>query len=629
MLGAQSLEQILGTSLMNMVQTEERKACQAFLDRAMGGQRGSFEVDLVGLTGSRHTLELHANAHPGAPDAIASVLISFRDVTESRRLEHSLVESATRQAEQEAAHDAERKRLLTDLELARKAQTDQFAADEQLTELERRLAESNDERAALQKSFGEEIARLQEALAEQRRQADMQSAACCPARRQRPAARRASRPLRRPRFRAAAASGDGRPAAERGRGPAADGHRAHRAAGRPRRRAAARGRHRQLPAARPGRAAQPRRRPHHAPAAARIRSAADLRVQLAAPARARVANGTGQRAGGPNRNARVRAGVVARRRRRRAGRAAVDGRGRAGRDSGPGRGREAGRRLRCDDTGRSREERGARGPRTGAGVDSKRDRSEAAGSRDALRHRYRRAPRRAQRVADRAGTPGRSHGGGRGRCRPEGLAAGGARTGDVRGAQGARRASGGTRGQRGHAACRARNPERRNRARARGARVGAPVGQRGLPGRARVGRGGRGRSHRRARRHPRQADRGARIRTRRPPRPSSKPPWRRPPSEPTMRWRRFSGPRTPLAPSASGSKTRCWPPWTASVPPSTRCRPRSPRARSPSAASARCSRRSSDLPRRPASPSTYRRRRCASAAAGEGDDDAPRRWPIG
>ena len=177
MLGAQSLEQILGTSLMNMVPTEERKACQAFLDRAMGGQRGSFEVDLVGLTGSRHTFELHASAHPGAPDAIASVLISFRDVTESRRLEQSLVESATRQAEQEAAHDAERKRLLTDIELARKAQTDQFAVDEQLTELERRLAESSDERNALTKSFGEEIARLQEALAEQRRLADTQSAA--------------------------------------------------------------------------------------------------------------------------------------------------------------------------------------------------------------------------------------------------------------------------------------------------------------------------------------------------------------------------------------------------------------------------------------------------------------------
>lgn len=177
MLGAQSLEQVLGTSLMNMVPAEEHKACLAFLDRALGGQRGSFEVDLIALTGSRHTFELHGNAHPGAPDAIASVLISFRDVTESRRLEQSLVEAAARQAEQEAAYEAERKRLTADLELARKAQTDQFAADEQLTELERRLAEASDERVAQQKAHAEEVARLQEALAEQRRQADLQSAA--------------------------------------------------------------------------------------------------------------------------------------------------------------------------------------------------------------------------------------------------------------------------------------------------------------------------------------------------------------------------------------------------------------------------------------------------------------------
>ena len=234
MLGAQSLEQILGTSLMNMVPTEERKACQAFLDRAMGGQRGSFEVDLVGLTGSRHTFELHASAHPGAPDAIASVLISFRDVTESRRLEQSLVEAATRQAEQEAAHEAERKRLLTDMELARKAQTDQFAVDEQLTEFERRLAESNDERVALQK-------------AHRRRDRPPAGGACraaaagrhavgglCQSSTATTSSSPSSKPVRRARLRAAAAARDGRPAAQRGRGPATDGHRADRAARGPR-----------------------------------------------------------------------------------------------------------------------------------------------------------------------------------------------------------------------------------------------------------------------------------------------------------------------------------------------------------------------------------------------------------
>lgn len=177
MMGAQTLEQILGTSLMNMVEVDERKACQAFLDRAAGGTRGSFEIDLVGLTGARHTLELHASAHPGAPDGISSVLISFRDVTESRRLEQSLVDAAARQAEREAAWEAERKQLVADFELARKAQSDQFAADEQLTELERRLAEAHEARVALERAHAEDVERLTAALADERRKLDLQLAA--------------------------------------------------------------------------------------------------------------------------------------------------------------------------------------------------------------------------------------------------------------------------------------------------------------------------------------------------------------------------------------------------------------------------------------------------------------------
>ena len=177
MLGAQTLEQVLGTSLMNMVEADERKACQAFIDRAVAGTRGSFEVDLVGLTGARHTLELHASAHPGAPDGISSVLISFRDVTESRRLEQSLVEAATRQTEQEAAWESERKQLVADFELARKAQSDQFAADDQLTELERRLAEGHESRAALERAHAEEVERLKTALSDERRKLDLQLAA--------------------------------------------------------------------------------------------------------------------------------------------------------------------------------------------------------------------------------------------------------------------------------------------------------------------------------------------------------------------------------------------------------------------------------------------------------------------
>lgn len=176
MLGAQSLEQILGTSMVSLVSSDERKNCQTFLERTAAGQRGSLEVDLVGLTGTRHTLELHACPHPGAPDAIASVLITFRDVTESRRLEQSLVDAAARQAEQESAYEAERSRLLADVDMARRAQSDQLVADEQLTELERRLAEGDEKRAEAASRHAAEIAELNDALAAERRRADEHAA---------------------------------------------------------------------------------------------------------------------------------------------------------------------------------------------------------------------------------------------------------------------------------------------------------------------------------------------------------------------------------------------------------------------------------------------------------------------
>jgi PAS domain S-box-containing protein len=176
MLGAAALDQILGRSLLSLVADGDQKTCKAFLERAAAGQRGSIEIDLVDFTGARHTLELHATQHPGAPDGIASTLVTFRDVTESRRLEQSLVDAAARQSELEAAHESERSRLLADLELARRAQSDSAAADEQLTELERRLADAEESRAALVRAHGEELARLREELEETRARADADAA---------------------------------------------------------------------------------------------------------------------------------------------------------------------------------------------------------------------------------------------------------------------------------------------------------------------------------------------------------------------------------------------------------------------------------------------------------------------
>lgn len=177
MLGAQGLEQVLGRSLLTLVVEKDQKACRTFLERVAGGQRGSLEVEIVDFTGTSHAVEVHATPHPGAPDGIASALITFRDVTEVRRLEQSLVDAAARQGELESAHEAERARLLADLELARRAGPDQTVLDEQLAELERRLAEAEESRAALSREHQEELDRLRQELEETRAQAESAAAA--------------------------------------------------------------------------------------------------------------------------------------------------------------------------------------------------------------------------------------------------------------------------------------------------------------------------------------------------------------------------------------------------------------------------------------------------------------------
>jgi PAS domain S-box-containing protein len=110
-LNAERLDQVLGTSFLKLLPEEERPNVSVFIERVISGHRGSIEVDLTGLTGTRHTMQLHASPHPGAPDGIDSVLATVRDITEARRLEQSLVESMARQAELAAAHDAEQARL--------------------------------------------------------------------------------------------------------------------------------------------------------------------------------------------------------------------------------------------------------------------------------------------------------------------------------------------------------------------------------------------------------------------------------------------------------------------------------------------------------------------------------------
>ena len=175
-LGAERLDQLLGTPLNALLPTEERGNLQVFIERVISGHRGSIEVDLTGLTGTRHTVQIHAGPHPGAPDGIESVLASIRDVTESRHLEQSLVEAMSRQTDLESTHDAERARLVAELEEARAAGASTAASSAELDALEARLAEAERARTELTYRHAAEIEGLTEALEERTRISEEQAA---------------------------------------------------------------------------------------------------------------------------------------------------------------------------------------------------------------------------------------------------------------------------------------------------------------------------------------------------------------------------------------------------------------------------------------------------------------------
>jgi PAS domain S-box-containing protein len=175
MLGARSLDQLLGSALISLVVEDERANCKSLIAEAISGKSETFEADVTGLTGTRQTIEFRAVAYPATTDGVPSAIVTLRDVTDGRRLAQSLVEAAAAQNEQSQAHAAERSRLLADLEQARHSQTD--ASEAQVAERERRLQELQEERAALQTAHEGELAGLREAQAEeQRRFADEMAA---------------------------------------------------------------------------------------------------------------------------------------------------------------------------------------------------------------------------------------------------------------------------------------------------------------------------------------------------------------------------------------------------------------------------------------------------------------------
>ncbi len=121
-------------------------------------------------------MQVRATAHPGAPDGIESVLLTLLDITESRRLEQSLVEAMTRKADEEAAYETERERLAVELRGALESQSDADTRLAEIAELKRRVDGLEHDRQRAAERHAAELQTLTEAL-EQGRQVNQEQTA--------------------------------------------------------------------------------------------------------------------------------------------------------------------------------------------------------------------------------------------------------------------------------------------------------------------------------------------------------------------------------------------------------------------------------------------------------------------
>jgi len=92
MIEADSLEQVIGRDLMDIVAEPDRAAFNALNERVMRGETGSLEFEIVGLKGSHRHLETHAVPMHDNAGRITSILAVTRDITARKRDEAELAQ---------------------------------------------------------------------------------------------------------------------------------------------------------------------------------------------------------------------------------------------------------------------------------------------------------------------------------------------------------------------------------------------------------------------------------------------------------------------------------------------------------------------------------------------------------
>jgi hypothetical protein len=170
LLGAQGLEEVLGTSATERISTTNGGQWTEFARRVWNGAPGSLECSLIGGSGSLRSILFHAIALPDHPDQIPSLLLTARDLSDSRKNDMMAAELAEaraaldeRRTHFEGALEEEKGRA-TQLEGALEEEKVRGAqlADELTSARARRqqLESSLDETRQLQASLHESAARL-------------------------------------------------------------------------------------------------------------------------------------------------------------------------------------------------------------------------------------------------------------------------------------------------------------------------------------------------------------------------------------------------------------------------------------------------------------------------------------
>jgi PAS domain S-box-containing protein len=143
LLGANTLDEVLGESLFTFLPAASRTACLTFIDNVIRGHDGSFDADFRAQTGASYAVEFHAVAHPGTGDVAPSAMMSVHDVTSWRHLAKSLEDMVAQRGELDAAHEAERSRWAAERDLNRQAEVGHQVTVQERAGLQQQLDTAN------------------------------------------------------------------------------------------------------------------------------------------------------------------------------------------------------------------------------------------------------------------------------------------------------------------------------------------------------------------------------------------------------------------------------------------------------------------------------------------------------